>query len=85
MAAISRLKAGQIVWDLQRKKAGNTSTKLDCLYQVKIIEVHLESSFVIASWNGNSPKRFNEKSVKKWRVVKPASKGKDAFGRNYYQ
>jgi hypothetical protein len=84
MATITRLKAGQIVWDLQRNTAGNTTMKRDDLYEVKIIKVNLEENHVIASWNGNKPRRYNEREIKKWRVKEPVPKGKDIFGGDRY-
>jgi hypothetical protein len=62
MASISRLKPGQIVYDVRSKKPGD-------YYQVEIIDVGLDS--VLASWNSNKPRRYYAQDLRRWRVSRP--------------
>jgi hypothetical protein len=77
MATLSKLKAGQIVYSVERQQMGNTSARRNALYEVRIVEIR--DGYVIASWNGNPPRSFNAKSIAKWKVKKPAPKG-EIFG-----
>ncbi len=72
MASINRLKPGQIVYSVERVKMGNVKMSYGALYKVEIVEVH--EDHVIASWNGNSPRKFGEASIKKWKVKQPKPK-----------
>lgn len=69
MATIKNLKPGLRVWSVQTVRSTVIGLSRKALYPVDIVEVH--NNHVIASWNGNSPKRFNERNVKKWRVNNP--------------
>lgn len=72
MATISRLKPGQIVWRVLRRKMGNTTVSCGDLFQGKIVEVH--EDHVIASWNGNKPEKFYPHQIKNWKVNRPEPK-----------
>ena len=83
MASINRLKPGQIVFSIESYKMGNTNIRCKGLWEVRIVEVNLERNFVIASWNGNPPRKFLPQDIKKWRVNEPKPKkkiwGKDSY------
>ncbi|EAN4326978.1 hypothetical protein EG703_05030 [Salmonella enterica] len=66
---LSQLEAGMTVWSLSRSKMGNTSIKTVTLHSVVIQEVH--DNHVIASWNGNAPRRFGETAISGWKKDKP--------------
>lgn len=83
MASINRLKPDQIVWTLIRRRMGNTTATRQDLFSVRIIEVHVEEGYVIASFNGNKPDRYGLINIKKWRVKKPEPKG-TRMGYPYY-
>jgi len=74
MATINRLKPGQIVYSVERTKMGNTAMTRNALYMIKIIEIDAEGQFVIASRNGNPPRKYSGRSVEMWRVKKPEPK-----------
>jgi hypothetical protein len=76
MASINRLKPGQIVFSIERQRMGKTTIKRNFLFEVTIVGVNLEERYVMASWNGNTPKKFLPQDVKKWRVNRPEPKGK---------
>ena len=76
MASVNRLKPGQIVFSIESYKMGNTNIRCKGLWEVRIVEVNLERNFVIASWNGNPPRKFLPQDIKKWRVKRPEPKGK---------
>ena len=48
---------------------GNTTIKTVTLHSVVIKEVH--DNHVIASWNGNAPRRFGETAITGWKKEKP--------------
>ena len=83
MASINRLKPGQTVFSIESCKMGNTNIKYKGLWEVTIVEVNLEGGFVMASWNGNTPRKFLPQDIKKWRVNEPKPKkkiwGKDSY------
>lgn len=66
---ISALSAGQLVYSVEKTTMGNTSLKTISVYPVTVTEVRETS--VMASWNGNAPRRCSEAAVKKWKVEKP--------------
>ena len=83
MATISKLKPEQVVYERRRQKMGNTTVSRTALYSIRIIEVDSEGLFVMASWNGNTPRKYREVDVKKWLVSKPEPKG-TLHGMAYY-
>ena len=83
MASINRLKPGQIVFSIESYKMGNTNIRCKGLWEVRIVEVNLERNFVIASWNGNTPRKFLPQDIKKWRVNEPKPK-KKIWGQDTY-
>ncbi|MGB3251653.1 hypothetical protein [Buttiauxella gaviniae] len=66
---IAALSSGQLVYSVDKTTMGNTSLKTISVYPVTVTEVRETS--VMASWNGNAPRRFSEAAVKKWKVEKP--------------
>lgn len=68
---LTSLKPGDLVFNVEKTKMGNTTLKTISIYPVKIIEVH--ENHVIASWNGNAPKRFGENVVSKWKKKQPVT------------
>ena len=62
---------------------GNTTVSCGCLYKVKIIEVNKEDGYVVASWNSNTPIKYTERDIKKWKISEPKPK-KTIFGTNSY-
>lgn len=75
MATISKLTVGQILWDVQRVRCGNTSVSRGCLYEVKVLEIAEDGLSIVASWNGNKPRRYSVKQVEGLKVKKPQPKG----------
>lgn len=83
MANIKKLKPGQIVYSIETQKLGSTKLSIRALYTVRIVKVNLEIGFVIASWNTNTPQKFYETSVKKWKTERPEPK-KKVMGEDSY-
>lgn len=76
MASISTIKTGQTLYTVQRQKMGNTTITYNVMHRVTVQEVDPDGRFVIASWNGNAPRKFAEAAVAKWRVKEPQPKKK---------
>ena len=68
---IDALKPGMTVFDVHKAKAGNTSLRRWGVWTVTIVSVEGMSGTVFASWNGNPPRRFYEKSIRKWKKEAP--------------
>lgn len=71
MATISRIKAGQVLYDKHRYTMGNTTMKAWGVWHVFVYEVDPNGEFIFASWNGNKPRKMSAKEVSKLRVKKP--------------
>jgi hypothetical protein len=69
MATLSRIKPGDILYDVHSHKMGNTTASTMGVWTVRVIEVH--ENHIVASWNGNSPEKMFEGRVSKLRVSKP--------------
>lgn len=74
MASINKLSVGQVLWQIKRVKCGNTTVRRGCLYPVTVKSIAENGKSIIASWNGNTPRTYTEKDVKKLRVNKPKPK-----------
>jgi len=74
MASIKRVTVGQTLYTVTRQKMGNTAMSHSVTHTVTVIEVDPESRFVIASWNGNTARRYRERDVARWKVNKPGSR-----------
>jgi|SRR5271157_6370252 len=68
---ISQLSVGQVVYNVQRRKMGNTTISDTCVFSILVKEIDPAGQYVIASWNCNPPERFYARSVSKWRKEKP--------------
>jgi hypothetical protein len=69
LATLSKLKPGQVLFDAQSRRMGNTTLRSMDTFRVRIDEVF--SDHVIASWNGNRPIRYWRKEIVKWRISNP--------------
>lgn len=83
MATISKLQPGQVLYQIQRQKCGNTMVSRGCLYEVRVVSIAEDGKSIMASWNGNPPRRFYQKQVASLRVKKPQPKGQ-VFGMESY-
>jgi hypothetical protein len=75
MATISKLQPGQVLYELRRQKMGNTTVSRTACFTVRVVEVAPDHSFIMASWNNNSPRKYREGDVKRLKVKKPEPKG----------
>lgn len=75
MAKISKLKVGQVLWDTRRERMGSTTLTRVCVYEVWVKDIDPEGRYIIASWNGNSPKKMWEQEVSKLKVKEPKREG----------
>jgi hypothetical protein len=70
MAAFSKLKVGDILWDYHSERAGNTTMRRWGNWPVRIIELYPERRAALASWNTNRPRIFYERELKRLRWTK---------------
>ncbi len=69
MANIKKLSPGNVLYTVTKQYMGNTRIKTVAVHLATILEVH--ERHVIASWNGNPPRRYAEYEIKHWRTEKP--------------
>ena len=66
-----KLKPGTVVWDVQRRKMGNTTISTVCVYAVRVYDSDPEKQTVMASWNSNPIEKFHKGTWSKWRLKEP--------------
>lgn len=71
MATLSKLKPGDVLYDVHSRRAGNTTTRVQSEWQVRVIEVH--DDYALCSWNGNPPDKYSDAELRRFRVT-PAKK-----------
>jgi hypothetical protein len=71
MADITKIKPGQVLYDKHKHKMGNTKMTTWGVWPVSVKEVDPDGKFIVASWNGNPPRRMYESTVKKLKVKEP--------------
>lgn len=73
MPKFELVKAGDELWDVHR---ADTMRHEMGSWRVYVKEVNLAEGWVLASWNGNTPRKFYRASVQKWRRT-PYRKAED--------
>lgn len=68
---IEKLEAGMTVYSVGKQKMGNTKMTTVCVWPVFIHSVNMEKRTVMASWNHNSVREYDEYSWSKWRLKEP--------------
>lgn len=73
---LEKMKPGQTLYDVQRRRMGHTTLSTVSVYEVKILEVHISplgggSSYALASWNQNRPEKFYRGHAERWRPKPP--------------
>lgn len=73
MVAITALRPGDLVFSVQSQVMGNTTMRRKATFSVRVVSVHADSPspHVIASWNGNPPRKFFVSAIRKWRRTRP--------------
>lgn len=64
------IKAGDVLWDNHRERAGNTTMRRWGNWQVTIIEINHAEGWAKASWNGNPPQRWHRRQLERLRRTK---------------
>jgi hypothetical protein len=67
MASFNSIKAGDVLYDCHKQKMGNTTMTRMATFKVKVIEVDAANRKALCSWNGNAPRWYNERDIKKLR------------------
>lgn len=74
MATMNKLVPGLVLYQVVRRKMGNTTLSTDATFPVRVISVDLMKRRVLASWNGNPPRLYTERQVLRWRRTPPKKK-----------
>jgi hypothetical protein len=68
---IDKLTVGQTVYSVERRNMGNTTLRTTSVFDVRIMEIDPEKRWVMASWNGNTPRKYYLGSIVKWKEKEP--------------
>lgn len=68
---IDKLQPGMIVYDVGRRRMGNTTRSTVGVWRVQIVSVDVDARVVVASWNGNRQRPYGERTWSKWRLEAP--------------
>ena len=80
MASIKKLFPGQVLWSIERRKMGNTTLISESLYEVVVESISEDGKSIMARWNGNPSRRWNERSVRKLKTIKPVIVSRGMMG-----
>ena len=72
MVEFSNVKPGDILYDVQRVKMGNTTMRRTAVYEVRVIEVL--DNHAMVSWNSNKPQKYRAYDFTRLRRTPPKSK-----------
>lgn len=67
MAAFSKIKEGDRLYDCRRMKMGNTTISRMSCWTVNVLKVDAEKRQAFCSWNGNRPDWWSEWKLKPLR------------------
>lgn len=65
--SFDRVLPGDVLYDVRRRKMGNTTMSETVSYTVKIIETDTVKDCAFASWNSNPPKWMGRRQIEKLR------------------
>lgn len=74
MAAFSRIRAGDVLYDARRSTGVSSLYHEWDVWEVKVISVDSEARTAIVSWNGNKPTTYGEHSLGRLRRTPPRDK-----------
>jgi hypothetical protein len=68
---IEKLRVGQVVYSVERRLMGNTTLSTVDVRKITITEIGPDNRWVMASCNGNVPRKYLERQTSKWRKKEP--------------
>lgn len=68
MASINKLHLGQVLHDYHSYTAGNTTIRKEGHWTVRVVEIDTERQRALCSWNGNTPRWYSKRQLKRLRV-----------------
>lgn len=71
MATITKIKAGQTLYDVKRNTGARYWGGKWSVWPVFVREVSVEGGYIIASWNHNPPRKMGLDTIRKLRVKPP--------------
>lgn len=66
-----KVQPGMVLYDVHSYQMGNTTMRSMGCWAVRIISIDVEKRQALASWNGNPPRLYFERDLKRLRAVKP--------------
>ena len=66
-----KLKPGMVVYDIGRRKMGNTTISTIAAWTIEVISVDAEARTCVAEWNHNPARTYREADVSAWKENKP--------------
>jgi hypothetical protein len=68
------VKVGDVLWDKQRQKMGNTTMSRDAIFSVRVESINYAHGTAIASWNGNPARWYHRSGIERLYRNKPKTK-----------
>lgn len=69
MAKLSRLKPGDVLWDVHSYRTNGGSRR--GVWQVVVKEVNQEEGWALCSWNGNPACKYTQRKLDRLRRTRP--------------
>lgn len=71
MATLEKIKVGDVLYDVHRTRAGNTTMTVQGIWEVYVKEVHIDEGYALCSWNGNPATKYFGHGLSKLRTKEP--------------
>jgi hypothetical protein len=68
---IEKLQPGMVVYDVGRRRMGNTTINSVAVWQITIVSVDASMGTVRARWNYNPEKTYSRRDWSTWRAKAP--------------
>jgi hypothetical protein len=74
MASFDRIKVGDVLYDVHSVQAGNTTMRRMGCWKVYVKSIDLTKRTAMCSWNGNPPRVYSERDIRRLRRSPPKAK-----------
>ena len=74
MAAFSKIKVGDTLWDCRKTVMGNTTMRRMSCWTVRVMEINEEKKQALCSWNGNRAEWWSERRLSHLRRTRADTK-----------
>ena len=75
MPKYETIKVGDILYDCYIERQGNTTIRRMATFQVEVVELQPSTRSAMCRWNGNPPRWYSERHLKRLRRSPMRKKG----------